>query len=219
MSMRHATSLRRLARRLRRDERGVQLVEFAISLPVLLTLGLGGIEVANFAVASIRCSQISMMVADNAGRVRDSIDEADINEIMVGAKQMGSGVKFSQNGRIILSSVEQNAGKTGQWIRWQRCAGAKVATSSYGVQDAGKSDASLQAIGPAGNQIAPLPGTAVMFVEVVYDYQPIVSNRILGGRVLRYTAAFNVRQRTDQALKNGGGLATSATSACSIYSA
>ena len=204
--------------RLRRDERGIQLVEFAISIPVLLTLGLGGIEVANYAIANIRCSQIAMTVADNAGRVRDSIDEADVNEIMVGAKMIGTGVKFADNGRIILSSLEQNAAKNGQWIRWQRCAGAKAATSSYGVQDSGKSDASLPSMGPAGNQIAALPGTAVMFVEVVYDYQPIVSNRLLGGRTLRYTSAFNVRQRTDQSLKNGGNLATSATSACSIYS-
>ena len=217
--MNKITALGRLLRRLHRDENGVQLVEFAISIPVLLTLGLGGIEVANFAIASIRCSQISMMVADNAGRVRDSIDEADINEIMVGAKLMGSGVKFAQNGRIILSSVEQNAAKNGQWIRWQRCAGAKNATSSYGVQDAGKNDASLQAIGPAGNQIAAASGTAVMYVEVVYDYQPIVSNRILGGRTLRYNGAFNVRQRTDQSLKNAGSLPTASTQACNIFSA
>ncbi len=212
-------SLRDLARRLRHDERGVQLVEFAISLPVLLTLGLGGIEVANFAIASIRCSQIAMMVADNAGRVRDSIDEADVNEIMVGAKLMGSGVKFAQNGRIILSSMEQNAAKNGQWIRWQRCAGAKTATSTYGAEGAGKTDATLQAMGPAGNQIAASSGTAVMFVEVVYDYQPIVSNRILGGRTLRYTSAFNVRQRTDQTLKNASALPAASTQACNIYAA
>ena len=145
--------LRRLLRRLRRDERGVQLVEFAISLPVLLTLGLGGIEVANFAIASIRCSQIATMVADNAGRVRDSIDEADINETMIGAKEIGKGVKFAENGRIILSSLEQNAAKNGMWIRWQRCSGAKRVDSSYGTP-AAMTNSTLTAMGPAGNQIA-----------------------------------------------------------------
>jgi Flp pilus assembly protein TadG len=210
---------RRLLARLRDDERGVQVVEFAIAIPALLTLGMGGIEVANYSIASIRCSQIAMTVADGAGRVRSSIDEADINEMMIGAKQIGAGVKFAENGRIILSSLEQNAAKNGMWIRWQRCSGKKTATSSYGLEGAGRTDSSLQEMGPEGNKIAALSGTAVMFVEVVYDYQPIVSNRLLGGRTMRYVSAFNVRQRTDQTLKNGSSLPTAKTSACSIYSA
>lgn len=205
--------------RLRRDERGIQLIEFAISLPVLLTLGLGGIEVANFAIASIRCSQIAMTVADNAGRVRTSIDEADVNEVMVGAKLIGKGIKFSENGRIILSSLEQNEGKTGQWIRWQRCSGKKSAVSTFGVEGKGKTDSTLPSMGPTGNKIAALPGTAVMFVEVVYDYQPIVANRILGQRTLSYTSAFNVRQRTDPTLKNASRLTTAQKSDCSVFTA
>lgn len=208
-----------LLRRLRRDERGIQLVEFAVSVPVLLTLGLGGIEVANYSIASIRCSQIAMSVADNAGRVRDSIDEADVNETMLGAKQMGEGVKFAENGRIILSSLEPNAAKTGQYIRWQRCSGKKVVSSLYGAEGKGQNDSSLQAMGPAATAIKASAGTAVMFVEVVYDYQPIVSNRLLGAHTMRYESAFNVRQRTDQTIKNGGNLGTGNTSACGIYAA
>ena len=204
-------------RRLRKDQRGIQLVEFAISLPVLLTLGLGGIEVANFSIANIRCSQIAMSVADNAGRVRDSIDEADVTEAMIGAKQMGEGIKFAENGRIILSSLEPNAAKTGQYIRWQRCSGKKVIASLYGAEGKGKNDASLQGMGPAATAIAASSGTAVMFVEVVYDYQPIVSNRLLGARTMRYESAFNVRQRTDQEIKSGGSGTT--ISSCNVYSA
>ena len=211
-------ALRALLRRLHRDESGNQVIEFAIVLPALLTLGLGGIEVGNYSIASIRCSQIAASVADNAARARDTIDEADINEIMVGAKLIGSGIKFADNGRIILSSVEQNAAKNGYWIRWQRCFGKKAVTSSYGVEGAGKTDATIQGMGPAGKQIAPAAGTALMFVEVVYDYQPIVSNRILGGRTMNYTNAFNVRQRNDQELKNAGSISAANKSACNIYS-
>jgi Flp pilus assembly protein TadG len=210
-----AASLPALLRRLHYDQRGIQLVEFAISIPVLLTLGLGGIEVANYSIASIRCSQIAMSVADNAGRVRDSIDEADVTEAMIGAQEMGKGVKFAENGRIILSSLEQNAAKNGQYIRWQRCFGKKVATSLYGAQGKGQSDSSLQSMGPAATAIAASPGTAVMFVEVVYDYQPIVSNRLLGARTMRYESAFNVRQRVDQEIKNGNS--ATKVSSCSVY--
>lgn len=69
-------------------------------------------------------------------------------------------------------------------------------------------------MGPAGNQIASGSGTAVMFVEIAYTYQPLVSNDIFGAKVIRYTSAFNVRERTDQQMKNTGNLATSATATC-----
>ena len=159
-----------------------------------------------------------MLVADNASRVRASIDEADINEIFSGAALSANGLNFAANGKIFLSDLESNkleAPKTGQYIRWQRCYGSGNFTSTYGTTDNGKTDASLQAMGPTGNQIAATNGTAVMFVEVAYKYQPLISNSIFGEKTIRYTSAFNVRERTDQAMKNAGNLSTSQTAACS----
>lgn len=207
--------------RLAGDTSGLALLEFALSLPLILSMGLGGLELANYAIATERVSQIAMTAADNAARVRSSIDELDVNEVMAGAKFVGSKINFSKNGRIILSSMEENAGKTGQWIRWQRCAGAKSVGSSYGVQDAGKNDATLQGMGPTGKKITALTGTAVMFVEVFYDYQPIVPMPSLGygSRTMSFTAAFNVRERTDQVLKNAKSLSGANISSCSLYAA
>lgn len=214
-----AARARGLAARLRGCQSGVAMVEFALSLPVLTTLGLFGLETANLAMANLRVSNIAMLTADNAARVRDSIDEANVNELMTGAKMSGDNISFRQNGRIILSSIEPNTAgsggaSTGQWIRWQRCDGAKHVSSSYGLQGAGQTNNSIQAVGPAGNQISASPGSAVMMVEVVYDYQPIVSNALLGARTIRYESAFNVRQRTNQAITN----VTNATArTCSTY--
>jgi hypothetical protein len=193
--------------RLRRCESGLAFVEFALSLPVLTTLVLVGLETANLAMAHLRISNIAMLASDNASRVRDSIDEGDVIELLTGAKMTGDTISFRQHGRIILSSIEPNTAgpngtSTGQWIRWQRCDGAKVVSSSYGTQGTGQNNASLQAVGPAGNQISASTGTAVMLVEVVYDYQPLVSNAIFGTRTIRYESAFNVRQRTNQAISN-----------------
>lgn len=204
--------------RLRYDVRGVALTEFAIALPGLLILGLMGIEVANFTIANLRVSQIAMLTADNAGRVRQSIDEADINEIMIGARLVGTGIKFADNGRIILSDLEQSTSNTArQWIRWQRCSGKKTATSSYGTPTT-MAGSTLTGMGPTTNRIQARSGTAVMFAEVTYNYQPIVLNRLLGTRVISYTSAFNVRQRTDQTLKNASNLATASTADCAVYS-
>lgn len=195
----------RLAASLRDCKSGLALVEFAASLPVLLTLALCGLETANYAMAHLRVSNIAMMTADNAARVRDSIDEADVIELFTGAKITGEGLRFAQNGRIVLSSIEPNAAGNGQWIRWQRCDGAKTFTSQYGVEGTGETDDSLQAVGPAGSQISASPGSAMMVVEVSYNYQPIIPNTFLEDSEVRYESAFNVRQRTNQALSNNGG--------------
>lgn len=211
--------LPRWARRLRDDQSGLAIIEFAYSLPVLMILSMGGLEIANLAMAHMRVSQIAMLVADNASRERTSIDEADINEIFTGAELAGSNLKnFKANSRIFLSDLEPNTQtgtKAGQYIRWQRCWGGGSFTSSYGKAGDGTSDATLATgMGPTGTKIVSGSGTAVMFVEVVYTYQPLVSNDIFGAKTIRYTSAFNVRERTDQEMKNAGKLATSATAAC-----
>jgi hypothetical protein len=170
-------------------------------------------------MAHLRVSNIAMMTADNASRVRDSIDEANVIELFTGAKMTGDGIDFRENGRIILSSIEPNTAgangaTTGQWIRWQRCDGVKNASSLYGAQGKGQNDATLQNVGITGNTISASAGTAVMVVEVVYDYQPLVSESIFGPREIRYEAAFNVRQRTNQALTNTGNLTAARIRTC-----
>ena len=67
----------------------------------------------------------------------------------------------------------------------------------------------------AATKITSGTGTAVMFVEVAYTYQPLVTDALFGPKIIRYTSAFNVRERTDQAIKNAGHLAASATARCS----
>jgi hypothetical protein len=217
--------------RLRRCTSGLAMIEFAMSLPVLLTLGLAGLETANFAMAHLRVSNIAMLTADNAARVRDSIDEADVTELLTGAKLSGANINFAQNGRIILSDLEPGSG-TAQWIRWQRCDGAlnysnpngnlrprtaAGAAITNGTEIYLTDRTTTNTTNPSSPAATPVitgmgtptaitaqAGTAVMVVEVVYNYQPIIPNSFLQGRQIRYESAFNVRQRTDQVLKNSG---------------
>lgn len=200
--------------RLKKDSKGVALIEFAFSLPILLILTFGGLETANLALAHLRVSQIAMTVADNAGRVDTTIDESNIYEVFTGAELVGEAIDFETNGRVVLSSLQpnnQSGSDEGQMINWQRCMGQLISvTPAYGDEDDGRTDSLLATgMGPAGNQITSADGTAVMFVEVTYTYQPIVANlNFLGAREIRYESAFNVRDRTNQDITNTQSLAT-----------
>lgn len=199
--------------RLWRDQDGVALIEFAYALPLILALGFAGLETANLAAAHLKVSQMGMMVADNAGRVITRVDEADINEVFDGARQIGASIDFNAHGRIVLSSLQDNGltgANNGQWINWQRCMGALSAVkSAYGIEGVGKTNGNFKGMGKSTNRIQSIPNTAVMFVEITYDYQPLLTG-IIPGRQIRYESAFNVRERIEQNITNTQSLTKNA---------
>ncbi len=183
---------------------GVALTEFAVALPFLLLVGTGGLEAANFAINWRRVSDLTTQVADNASRLgaesvlaNRPITEGEINTVMLGANlQAGNGLNLAQHGRIVLSSLEVNP-DGGQWVRWQRCHGGKVYTPRFGREGDGATGTTVAGMGSTGSQVRALPGSAVMFVEVVYRYQPLFSMGSLNNRDIVETASFNVRGARD----------------------
>lgn len=195
-------AFRRLAI-LPRAKSGIAMTEFAFTAPIILGLGMLGSETANYTIAHMEISQIAMQVADNASRVGETdvlvarkVNEDDIFEVFAGAERLGQDLDIFENGRVILSSLEQNS-ENGQWIHWQRCRGKKAFTSSYGVQGDGASGTSFIGMGESGSEITASSGTAVMFVEVAYDYEALTPFDYLDGEQIRYTAAYNIRDSRD----------------------
>ncbi len=189
-----------------RDSSGIAASEFALGLPVFLTLTIGGLEATNLALAHLRVSNLAMTVADNAGRVTSGIDEADIYEVFAGAQVIGESLDFEGHGRVILSSLESNGRSghdAGQMIRWQRCWGDLDVDPAYGEEGDGRYDGSLASgLGRDGNRITAMSGTALMFAEVTYDYQPLVPTGFFPSKTIRYESAFNVRGRQNNAISN-----------------
>lgn len=197
-------------RSLRENDQGVAYVEFAFALPVVLILALGGLEVTNLALAHLRVSQVAVTTADNAGRVPVQMDETDVDEVFAGAEVVGEAIDLEANGKIVLSSLQDNGkpgNAKGQTIRWQRCFGQKNKAPAYGRQGQGNNDATMaNGMGPQGRKIAAQDGTAVMYVEVTYDYKPIAFSALIGpSKEIRYESAFNVRERTQLGITNTKG--------------
>lgn len=194
---------RHLARRLRRNTSGVALTEFALALPLLLTAGLWGTEEANLAITYMRVNQLAIHIADNAARIGDTstlenrkIYESDINDLLLGSNLQAEGLDFYDRGRTIISSLETDPTTGNQYIHWQRCMGKKNWLSSYGNAGDGTTT-SLSGMGPAGSQVTAPPGGAVIFVEVAYDYRPIVSAKFVSSDPITAIAAFVVRDSRD----------------------
>ena len=186
-----------------RERSGVAMIEFAFTLPLFLVLLGGGVELTKFVITHMRVAQVAVSLADNASRAKQAvvsgvprIREADVNEVFAAAELQSRGLKIRERGKLILSSVEANA-EGGQWIHWQRCFGAAGHRSSYGKEGDGETGTSLTGIGPAGRQVAAERGSAIMFVEVIYDYEPMMFGRFLDDAQIRKTAAMYVRDNRD----------------------
>lgn len=194
-----------LLRRLAHSRNAVSAVEFALLAPLMTTMGLGAIEMTNMAVAYTRVSQVAIQVADNASRAKQAtgssgarMREYDVGEAFNQVDLVYPGVDFFNNGRVIISSLEQNA-STGQWIHWQRCRGTYTAgVSRYGVQGTGITGTAFAGMGPTGNVVTADANSAIMFVEVYYQYKPIFFN--VGGNTaptIYRAAAMYVRDDRD----------------------
>lgn len=190
--------------RLLHERRGAVIIEMAFAIPFLVLVGFAGMEIANLTLTNTRISQIGLSAADNASRIafgsalsQPQIRERDINDVFAGVEEQARGLGFKANGRIILSSLEQNTGG-GQWIHWQRCYGNLKVQSSYGKEDDGAlGKPTIAGMGTPGQEVTAATGTAVMFVEIVYEYQPLLYGKWLGKRQVRTKAAFNIREGRD----------------------
>lgn len=214
--------LRHLLSTLRHSQAGISVVEFALCLPMLVTVGMVGIEIAYMATVNMQVSQLALSVADNASRLGQTdnsattptVAETDIDAVMFGAIQQGTSLNFEQNGRIVLSSLEVNEGidpddddDDFQYLHWQRCAGDLEVESSYGEEGD-------EVSGVGEENLTANKGQAVMFAEVSYTYQPIFAGLVLDGLTFKQEAAFIARD--DRNLDGGGGdgLTGTANSTC-----
>ena len=235
-----------LAGRLYRDRGGAALIEFGFTLPLLLVAGMGGVESANLALVNLRLSQIALNLADDASRVGNTplttqqLREVDINDVLQAARYQGASIGLTTHGRIILSSLEMGQesydSSSVQRIHWQRCLGLMNGAgydSSYGTAtplatagtDSTQANSGVLAangMGDAGAKVnAPPPNSGpvsgVVFVEINYQYQPLVSAFLFGSiSRIHYVASFIVRDNRDfSQIYNPGPSSTPST--CDKY--
>lgn len=187
----------RAVTRLFADDSGNIITEFAFAAPILMTLTIGGMELANFATTKMRIQQLALQVADNGSRIGEGsllsalkIYEHNIEDVFAGAEAQASDLNIFGNyvesvgntqttrgkGRIIISSLEPvaNPNPTARYeIGWQRCKGNLTTyTPQYGTFGQ-PSGTNMTGMGPTGRRVTVPEGSAVIFVEVRYRYEPL----------------------------------------------
>jgi Flp pilus assembly protein TadG len=200
---RKAGKLRRMLARLGRDTSATSAIELGLATPLLMGLALTGTEVVALAIVHVKLNQLAITVADNASRAKQTqvngapqFREYDVNQVFRAAAIQAEDLVIPTNGRVILSSLQVN-GSGGQWIAWQRCWGKNTYASRYGTQGTGSTGTAFKGMGFTSPKMTADAGTAIMFVEVAYQYKPFFLGSLLTPKLIRKEAALYVRDDRD----------------------
>lgn len=158
-------SIRQRIINLRNDQHGVAYLEFALLLPFLMLLFLGGIELSRYVQAGQKADKLTHTVVDLIAQA-PTISESELDQIMQAVEHIMNPLPFEQNGVIIVSCVGYNS--YGQLrVKWQYKGGGELDRDS--------------AIGTSGNQPNLPDGFTVeardnvIIAETYYSMQPMIS--------------------------------------------
>jgi Flp pilus assembly protein TadG len=149
-------------RRLLRDQRGVSAVEFAMLLPLMLTLYLGGVEVSQGVSIDRKVTLTARAVADLAAQAT-SINNQDMTNILNAAASVAAPYPVNQI-KVTVSSVSIDAQGN-----------AKIAWSD-----------ALNTSARAVNQVVTvpqalaIPNSTLIWGEVSYTYAPTIGYVVTG---------------------------------------
>lgn len=155
------------ARRFVRDARGVSAVEFALVLPLMMTLYLGGTEITQAITASRKVTLVSRAVADLTSQ-SSSINNAQMAALLDAAAAVVS--PFSSNTlKVTVSQVKIDA------------AGAATVEWSDTLKGTRRAVGSGVVLPPA----LVVNNTWLIFAEAEFTYVPIIGNYITGPLALK----------------------------------
>lgn len=155
-------SMLRPFRRFARDERGVSAVEFAMLLPLMMTLYLGSVEVSQGISADRKVTMTARAVADLVSQVSSINNSAMTNVLNAASSVMSPYDVTKAKVTVSLVTIDANSKATITWS--DTLNGTKRATGSVVTL-------------PTALVI---PNTSLVWGEVTYSYTPTIGYVISG---------------------------------------
>lgn len=157
--------------RLAKNNSGVAAVEFALTVPILLVLFVGGFELTRYVLLFQKVSKTSSTMSDLISRL-PSATEAEIENSYNAVQHLMEPYYDEADVKVVISSIS-NDGED-DLISWQRCGGGSlVAQSRLGRQG----DAVVL---PEGFDLDENENTIV--AEVFYSFSPVVAPNTVGAQ-------------------------------------
>ena len=161
-----------------RGNQGIAAVEFALSLPLLLALLFGAIEVTRYILITQKIEKASNALSDLVAQ-SSTMTSSQLSQLITAAGQVMLPYDFQNNGYAVISSVSKS-GTAAPVINWQYAGGGNYTQASLiGISNG---TATL----PAGFTMEDKEN--VIIAEIFFSYQPLLSGLIYNSSQLyRYS--------------------------------
>jgi Flp pilus assembly protein TadG len=180
------SKLRRRALGLAADQQGISVVEFALLMPLMLTMFFGSLEVTDAISADRQITLVASTVADITSQY-SQVTASDVQNIMAAASAVLSPFPVA-NVKVTLTSVVIDANGNGT-VDWS--------TTLNGTQRSG----TVTNLIPASLRIA---NTSVIWGEASYAYKPVIGYVVTG--TLNMSNQIFMRPRLSNCVKYNGAL-------------
>jgi len=178
------TSTRRKWREFWNDRSGASLIELGFAMPVLVTLLLGGVEIARYVLLHQKLDRVSSSIADLVSQ-SETISVGDLQNIYDAAQFVAKPFDLPASGTVIVSSVSNPIGGPTTKVNWQKSGAGNVpATSQVGT-------AGGAATLPTGFTVA--DGQSIIIAEVFFDYVPWILGDFTEANQIYHRALFRPR--------------------------
>lgn len=112
-----------------KSRRGLAALEFALTLPIWVTLVLGVADGTYCLLINEKVDRIAYSVSDIVTQYQDPVSLVTLNDTTSSASQIMDPYTFGANGMVIVSSVYKPTGKS-PVIQWQYLGGGTLVRSS-----------------------------------------------------------------------------------------
>lgn len=160
---------------------GTAGIEFAVMIPMILTMFMGVVEISNYIMVNDRTEKVAHSIADYVAQ-EETITTAQLNTIMDSAAEIMSPFEFGDRGHVIITSVHRNAGEEPK-VAWQYEGGGTLHNME-------------SKFGSTGN-LSPLPSgftlnerDTVIIAEVYYQPRALVTEMFSPSNETMYKYAF-----------------------------
>ncbi len=169
---RSARALRRFARNIR----GLAASEFALLLPVMLTILIGTVEVGNAFIIDRKVTSAVQTASDLVAQARQ-VTTADLTDILTAVDLIIRPFDTTKGGTVIYSVVMDSGGTVS--IGWSRTSGTGAPSPTTSV--------------PSGLL---QPGSSVIVAAMNYRYVPLIGSGLIGNITISDAAYLRPRRQS-----------------------